>query len=373
MKFFEKKQGEKMKTSKTMDINAENNLANLLARSYGGNAAEVMQEDSVFTTKRRQRMNNTKNTKNAKARKTVPVFFASDDNYIPFLTVAIYSMKRNASKNCDYKVYVLHSGLNGQDAETLMDLSEDWFELKFVDVSEHIKRVAHFLHLRDYYTDAIYYRLFIVGMFPEYDKAVYLDSDMVVLGDIAELYSIDLGNNFIGAIADQAVGAVPEFREYTKNALGIEAEKYFNSGVILMNLKKFREENFYEKFYSVLSSYDFIVAPDQDCLNLLCKGKVKYFSSDWNKMPSGGASENKPKIVHYNLAQKPWHYSGIPFEEYFWQYAEKTAFFDRILKKKAEFTPEMARRDEEGGAKLIALAQSEADNEHNYIRSVGKQ
>ncbi|MBQ8884874.1 MAG: glycosyltransferase family 8 protein [Clostridia bacterium] len=358
-----------MKNTKTVGVNPESNLLEIVSRSYANSAAEVMQQNSVFNTKRKQRM---KNTRNTKARKTVPVFFASDDNYVPFLTVAIHSMKKNASKSFDYKVYVLHSGLNGKDAETLMDLSEDWFEVKFVDVSEHIKRVAHFLHLRDYYTDAIYYRLFIVGMFPEYDKALYLDSDLVVLGDVAELYSTELGNNFIGAISDQAVAAVPAFRDYTKNALGIEAEKYFNSGVILMNLKKFREENFYEKFYSVLSSYSFIVAPDQDCLNLLCKGKVKYFSSDWNKMPILGVCGNTPKIVHYNLAQKPWHYEGVAYEEIFWEYAKETAFFERILENRAAFTPEMAKRDEEGGAKLIALAQSEAENENNYIRTLGK-
>ena len=53
-------------------------------------------------------------------RKTIPVFFASDDNYLPFLTVALSSMKRNASKRYDYRVFVLHSGLNGKDAELLM-------------------------------------------------------------------------------------------------------------------------------------------------------------------------------------------------------------------------------------------------------------
>lgn len=307
-----------------------------------------------------------------KAKKVVPVFFATDDNYIPFLTVALSSMKQNASKDYDYKVYILHSNLNEADGKKLQELCSDNFEIYFVDVSERVKDIEKYLHLRDYYTAAIYYRLFIVGMFPNYDKALYLDCDTVILGDVAELYQTDLGDNFIGAIPDQAVASVPEFRNYTKDALGIDGDKYFNSGVILMNLKKFREEKFYERFYNVLSSYDFTVAPDQDCLNLICKGKVKYFPTEWNAMPVLGEKEQAPKLVHYNLVHKPWHYDGIPYEKYFWKYAKDTFFFDRIMKAKEAFTPEMAKRDAQGAEKLVALAQSEADNEKNYIRTYGE-
>lgn len=303
----------------------------------------------------------------------IPVFFATDDNYLPFLTVTICSMKKNKSKKFAYKIYILHSGLSEVDSKILASLEEKDFSIFFVDVSERVKDIEKFLHLRDYYTAAIYYRLFIVGMFPQYDKALYLDCDTVILSDVAELYNVDLGDNYIGAIADQAVAAVPAFCEYTKNALGIDGKDYFNSGVILMNLKKFRDEKFYERFYSILSSYDFIVAPDQDCLNLICKGKVKYFGTEWNAMPVLGETEKTPKIVHYNLVHKPWHYDNIPYERYFWEYAKDTFFFDRILKAKEAFTPEMAKRDSLGAQKLIELAQSEADNEKNYIRTHGEK
>lgn len=308
-----------------------------------------------------------------KKRKTIPVFFASDDNYLPFLTVALYSMKQNASKNYDYCVYVLHSGLNGKDAELLMSLSSDTFKVFFVDVSERLKTIEKYLHLRDYYTSAIYYRLFIVGLFPQYDKVLYLDSDTVILGDIAELYNVPLGDNYIAGTADQVVGTSDIFSAYTKDALGIEGKRYFNSGVILMNLKKFREDNFYERFYKVLSSYDFIVAPDQDCLNLLCKGKVKFLPLEWNAMPIAGKMRRRPKLVHYNLSAKPWHYDDVVYGEYFWEYAKETFFYDRIVKAKETFTPEMAKRDEEGGGRLLALAQSEAESETNYIRTYGEK
>ena len=306
-------------------------------------------------------------------RKIIPVFFASDDNYAPFLEVAMRSLKENSSKNYLYKIYVLHSGMKRGNADKIMRLDDEGFCVSFVDVSEKLAEMQKFMKLRDYYTSAIYYRLFIVGMFPEYDKVVYLDSDTVTLGDIGELYSYDLGNNFIGAVADGAVAGVTAFKEYTKKALGVDGEKYFNSGVIVMNLKKFREENFYQKFYDLLKSYQFTVAPDQDCLNILCKGKVKYFAEAWNRMPQGINRGGAAKLIHYNLAQKPWHYDDILYGEYFWQYAKESPFYQEILKKRQAFTPEMAARDELGGKKLIELALKEAENEKNYYRLYGEK
>ena len=333
-----------------------------------GAADEPMNFNISFSVRKRRRMA-------AKTqREVVPVFFAADDNYLPFLDVAIASCKENACKKYDYRIYVLHSGINGKKAEAVMRLADEHFKILFVDVSERLAKIADCLRLRDYYTSAIYYRLFIVGMFPEYDKAVYLDCDTVVLGDVSELYFTDLKRNLIGAVADGVVSAVPVFCEYTQKALGIEGGKYFNSGVIVMNLKYFRKENFYQAFYDILSSYEFRVAPDQDCLNLLCKNKVHYFHDGWNRMPQAVNVSSAPiKLVHYNLAQKPWHYDGVKYEEYFWEYAKKSVFYQEIVAQKEAFTPEMAARDEAGGAALLALAKAEAERGDNYYARLLKK
>ncbi len=304
-------------------------------------------------------------------KRTVPVFFAADENYMPYLAVALTSLKENKSEGFDYKIHVLYTGdLNGY-SKKIQKLEEEGFSIFFEDVTEKINRINDCIHCRDYYTPAIYYRLMIPEMFPQYDKVVYMDCDTVLLEDVAKLYTIDIGDNYIGAVADQAVAAVPQFVEYVKNALGISAEHYFNSGVIVMNLKQFRAIDFYEKFNAVLRSYDFTVAPDQDCLNLICKDKVHYYDGGWNRMPIAGLGEETPKLIHYNLTMKPWHYDGVLYAEYFWEYAAKTEFLDVIKAARASFTEEMAKRDVEGGKRLVALAQSEADNPHNFIRSVG--
>ncbi len=304
-------------------------------------------------------------------KKRIPIFYAADENYMPYLAVALTSLKETKTAAYDYQIYVLYTGdLNGH-SKKIKKMEEENFTVTFVDVTEKINRITDCIHCRDYYTPAIYYRLMIPEMFPEFDKVLYMDCDTVLLTDVAALYNIDIGDNYIGAVADQAVAAVPEFVEYTKNALGIEAAQYFNSGVIVMNLKKFREIDFYDKFNAVLRSYDFTVAPDQDCLNLICKDKVYYYSAGWNKMPIAGADDETPMLIHYNLTMKPWHYDGVLYEEYFWDYAARTEFLEVIKQAKTNYTPKQMATDAEGGKKLVALAKAEAENPNNFIRSVG--
>ena len=169
------------------------------------------------------------------------------------------------------------------------------------------------------------------------------------------------------------MSATPAFVGYTKNALNIEANKYFNSGVIVMQLNKLRAINFCYLFTRVLRSYDFVVAPDQDCLNLICKDKVHYYGAEWNTMPLSGKKVRAPKLIHYNLSMKPWHYDNVLYEEYFWGTAKKTPFYERILAKKVGFSDADRKRDEESGEKLIRLAIAEAKNPSNYDKTVGER
>ena len=304
-------------------------------------------------------------------KKVIPIFYATDKNYIPYLAVALASVKACKSTEFDYKIHVLYTGdLNGYD-EKITDMAEESFSIEFIDVTKEMNRISDCMRCRDYYTPAIYYRLLIPELFPGYSKVLYMDCDTIALSDVAELYNIDVQDNYLGAVADQVVGIVSEFGNYTKNALGIDGNKYFNSGVIVLNLEKLREINFYCQFEKVLRSYHFVIAPDQDVLNLICKDKVFYCGAEWNKMPLAGNNKEKPKLVHYNLSMKPWHYDGIDFEEYFWQFAAKTEFLDIIRQEKANFTPAMAQKDLESSQKLVLLAQEEADNPSNFIRSVG--
>lgn len=298
----------------------------------------------------------------------IPIFFAADDNYLPYLAVALRSVKENASENYKYKIYILHSGVSEVYAEKITAMQNENFSIEFTDVSEKLTEISSRLHMRDYYTGTTYYRIFIADMFPEYDKALYLDSDTVILGDISELFNHDVGENLIGAITDETVLSVPIFKSYVKDVLGIKPKNYFNAGIILMNLKKFREENFYEKFADLLQKYKFTVAQDQDYLNVLCAGKVTYISPEWNKMPIPGENDPAPKLIHYNLTRKPWHYKKVLYQEFFWKYAKQTDFYGEIENALASFTEEDAKRDAECEKNLLRIAESEINSAVNYSR-----
>ena len=309
--------------------------------------------------------------KKMKKEQIIPIFFAADKNYIPFLSVSLDSLKENASKSYRYEIYILNTDIDEKTAEPVKKFEDENFGVHFIDVSERLEEVKNSLQLRDYYTGATYYRIFIANMFPEYEKALYIDSDTIVLGDVSELFNTELKSNLIGAIPDEAVAVVPEFRLYTKETLGIEAEKYFNAGVILMNLKEFRKSNFYGKFCGLLKTYKFCVAQDQDYLNVLCKDKIVFVGNEWNKMPIGGASET-PKLIHYNLTMKPWHYENILFKEHFWHYAKRSEYYERILGELRAYSAEKKQKDADSEVALKALAVKEAKREDNYFKRFGK-
>ena len=144
-----------------------------------------------------------------------------------------------------------------------------------------------------------------------------------------------------------------------------------------MNLDEFRKFNFQDKFLYLLETIKFTVAQDQDYLNRLCKGKVKIIEKTWNRMPIAvnDIKEEDIKIIHYNLAYKPWHFEDILYKEYFWKYAKKTEFFNEINKIKNEYTEEERFKDMEQYKNLKDLAQKEADcvgDDRKYAKEEGK-
>lgn len=308
--------------------------------------------------------------------KTIPVFFALDDNYAPFFAVAVRSLLINSSKDYFYSIHVLNDGLKEETKKRLSAYKTENSEVIFDDVSCYVEKIKPRLNeaLRDYYTASIFYRLFIAALYPDYDKAVYLDSDVTVIGDVSVLYETDLGDNVLGAVPDDVIAGNDVFRNYARFGVGVEYEKYFNSGVLVMNLDAYRRERIKEKFIFYLIKYNFeSAAPDQDYLNVLCKDKVTYLERGWDRMSTDEDYDGKIYLVHYNNFRKPWYYDDVPYEKYFWQYAEQTDYYDEIKRVKESFTSEDEKKHLDGLAKLIAKAEKIAKNEVNFRTVFEKQ
>lgn len=280
----------------------------------------------------------------------IPVFFTIDNGYAPFLSVALHSAVRNANPNRRYRAIVLHEHLTQENMDKLSALGSENFPVEFVPMESGLEAITDRMSNRlrcDYFTLTIYFRLFIPTMFPQYDKAIYIDSDVVVPGDLAELYDIPLGDNLIGACQDHSVVDVPPLARYMENAVGVDRYQYINSGVLLMNLKALREKQFDRHFLNLLTTYHFdCIAPDQDYLNAICSGKIHYLSPCWDAMPT----EGKPpmadaKLIHFNLFSKPWCYDNIQYADIFWQYAQGSGYLEELRAYKANYSQEQKDSD----------------------------
>lgn len=300
-----------------------------------------------------------KDTKNE-----IPIFFAVDDGYIPFLAVAIQSMVDNASDDNKYLIKVLYTNISVENQKKILKYERSNVDIEFVDLNYYIKKVQDKLYTRDYYSKTTYFRLFIPNLYPQYSKVLYLDSDIVILDDIAKLYNTDMGDNLVAAAPDDVIQFNKVFQEYVELVVGVaDYRKYFNAGILVMNLDELRKFKFQEKFIYLLDKIRFSVAQDQDYLNRLCKGRVKFFDRVWNRMPMPDPKikASDVKLVHYNLAFKPWHFEDILYKEFFWKYAEETEYFDKIQEIRDNYTEEERFEDLQADKKLRRLARKETE------------
>ena len=281
----------------------------------------------------------------------IPVFFSIDDAYAPYLATALASAIDHADRNRNYRAIVLHKNLNANHIRRLSALATDNFEIDFHCMGDELACIGDEMGNRlrcDYFTLTIYFRLFIPVMFPQYDKGIYIDSDIVVMDDLAKLYDTDLGDNYIGACTETSVQDVPPLVRYMEEAVGVNKESYINSGMLLMDLKTLRQKQLHTRFLDLFNAYHVdSVAPDQDYLNAICHGKILYLPLRWNATPNENRAEQTDLgIVHYNLFSKPWCYDGVQYADLFWHYAAKGGYEWEIREYKSSYNEEKKAADQ---------------------------
>ena len=256
--------------------------------------------------------------------KKIHIFYACDDNFVKFTIVSFFSMKKNASRDKQYHIHVLHTNIKPETQERMLKLADECFTVTFDNVSDYLNDLCEKLPLRDYYSNTTYYRMFIADMYPELDKAIYIDSDTVVTGDISELYGYDITEYDVAACHEQAMVQADVYGTYVEKCLGIDRNAYFNAGILLINCKKFREKKVLEDFVRLLGIYDFRVTQDEDYLNIICRDHVLWLPQTWNTEMFGELLYpiEEANIVHYIMTSKPWHYEDCRHGDLFWSYAD---------------------------------------------------
>jgi len=312
---------------------------------------------------------------NKKFKQEIPVCFATDDNYVPFLAVAITSLLDNASKDNFYRIFVLTTHLKQENIDSILKHKTENSSIEFISLAKELDKVQNMFHLRDYYSKETYYRIFIPNLFPQYNKVLYLDCDITVLADVSELYNTSIHGYYVAAATEEVMQTFEVFGNYVEQADGINRKDYFNAGILLINCRRWRNNLIAERFVDLLNRYKFRVVQDEDYLNVLCKSNVKRIHLGWNKTSykNDDFDDKDLKIIHWKITWRPWKYKNVLYEEYFWKYAKMTDFYDKLIQMRDSRTSEDEAKDKLLMENLMKMAQEDADDPNNYAHTDGKK
>ena len=276
----------------------------------------------------------------------VPVVFAVNNGYAPYLYVSLMSLIEHTNPNENYQIYVLHTVLEKKHIERLEDLEKDNVHVECRNVEKSMRgiEIKGSVHL----TVETCYRLLISELFPQYSRMLYIDSDTLVLSDVAELYHIDLNGKTIGAVHDVVCTYL---EEYYAQHVGINVEEGFNAGILVIDTVKFRKGQIKEKCIGWLiedskNSERKYIYMDQDVLNLALRHEVCFLESVWNfqwqylwrletilpeYVENYISDSKKVRIIHYAGDKKPWARPDLEKADLFWMMARKSVYYEEML------------------------------------------
>lgn len=276
----------------------------------------------------------------------INIVFATDDNYAQHIAVVIASiMTKTKSKVC---FFVINDNISDNKINKLKETAAVFnAEINFISVPEEkFKNV----YLSGHVSRAAYFRLALPDILPEdVEKAIYLDVDLLVYDDIKKLWQVDLQNIPLAAVPDYGIMASGRLCRQKADVIGLPVgEKYFNSGVLIINLKEWRKENYTKQILEIINSNQF-PHHDQDALNKLFMYKWKDLDLRWNVIPpvfnlfpkvlmnskfrkNAVAAKNNPGIIHYAGRYKPWEFSyHQDFNDMYYKYLKQTVFADEKM------------------------------------------
>ena len=164
------------------------------------------------------------------------------------------------------------------------------------------------------------------------------------------------------------------FGNYVEKADGIKRENYFNAGILLINCRRWRNKLIAEQFVDLLNRYKFRVVQDEDYLNVLCKGHVRWLNLGWNKTSykNENFDDKDLRLIHWKINWRPWKYKDVLYEEYFWKYAKMSGFYDQLIAMRDSRTQADFDKDKLLMENLSKMAEEDANDPNNYNNTQGK-
>ena len=228
----------------------------------------------------------------------VNVCFVMDSGYVMPTCVAVTSIFVNKNINTNYNIYILCNNVSQEDKDKFLELSRKDFAIYFVDL-DNMEKYSDLGIETISATPTSISKFFVPDILKDLDKVIYLDGDIIVNKDLAELFSIELEDNYVAAVKDLC-GI--DHSNYKK-----EDFRYFNSGVMLMNLKEMRKNDLSKKMLEYrLNGYNDMM--DQDTLNYILKEHVMILPLKYNMQINLLAQVDQQKSKVFNVEALEYYY-----------------------------------------------------------------
>ena len=282
-------------------------------------------------------------------KETIDIIIPSSDKYLPYVSTLMVSALENLNDNYRLSFHIITEDIKQDTIRRNELLSRNYdfdIEYKYIDKTTNFE--LPFCINTHIDSKIVYAKLIISSLFPQLERAIILEGDMIVTGDISELWNLDLRDYCIAAAKDAWYKGRPNY----------ETEPYFNTGMFYANLTKWREMEFEKKVAETIPTME-LRFPDQDLFNVIFKKSVLFLDWCWNAAtcvyePSFtrlNEDEKKqmlenPKILHFIEKNKPWQGYTPRYCEYFWYYARRTPFYEMLLLPKIEIPTQCVAYDD---------------------------
>ena len=287
---------------------------------------------------------------------SIPIVLSSDNRYATFMYTTMLSILESGYKNTYYIFYLLVSSNFSKSIKNII-----------LELNNKYKCYINFIYINSIFENVImkiphitlstFYRLLIGDLLPkEFDKCIYLDTDIIVNKDLSNLFKIDMKDNYLAGVVSPSYYF--QEKKHCKRLNLPSMKQYVNAGMLMMNLKQIRKDKMTQKFIELSKrNYD---SQDQDVLNVACYGKILTLPPKYNVMilrlkeyklrlkelyeeEDIIAAINAPYIIHYSNKRKPWNDIGINMEEYWWNVAKKTPFINIIFTRESIYINELKK------------------------------
>lgn len=280
----------------------------------------------------------------------IPIMLATDDNYTPQTGVTIISALENRIRDVFYSFYIFTASEFGIETLAKFHQIEEKYPkcsiicLKmddnlFSDVKLNISHI----------TRPTFYRLVAASKLPQYEKIIYLDSDVIVEQDLSEYFNFNLSGYYVAGVKGASYHWPADGNKAYCKENGLPAiDQYVNAGVLLFNLSNIRLDNVEEEFIK-LSKLG-LRSQDQDVINRACYNKILHLPYKYNCMVAKyektpkqllkvfdqaqiNEANNCPTIIHYAAEKKPWADLSCALADRWWKYAYGSPYYGEMIEK----------------------------------------